>query len=53
LITDCRTSTVGVEVIWVNHPNHTYTLALTSASGQFDRLRAGALDDLLASWRWN
>ena len=53
LMTDCRTSTVGVEVITVNHRNHTYTIALTSASGQFDRLRAGALYDLLASWRWN
>jgi hypothetical protein len=53
LMTDCRTSTVGVEVVTVNHANHTYTIALTSASGQFDRLRAGTLDDLLASWRWN
>lgn len=53
LMTDCRTSTVGVEVITVNHQNHTYTIALTSASRQFDRLRTGALHDLLASWRWN
>lgn len=53
LITDCRTSTVGVEVITVNHPNHIYTIVLTSASRQFDRLRAGALHDLLASWHWN
>ena len=52
-ITDCRTSSVGVEVITVNHQNHIYTIVLTSASRQFDQLRAGALHDLLASWRWN
>jgi len=53
LVTDCRTPTVSIESITVTHASHTYQLAFSAASSQFDRLRDGALRDLLGSWRWN
>jgi len=53
LVTECRTPTVSVELITVNHANRTDMIGFSSASSQFAQLRDGALHDLLASWRWN
>ena len=53
LVTECRTPTVSVQFITVNHGNHTDTIAFTGASSQFDQLRDGSLQALLDSWRWN
>ncbi|HEV3096223.1 MAG TPA: hypothetical protein VG104_03655 [Candidatus Dormibacteraeota bacterium] len=53
LVTDCRTPTVTIEYITVTHASHTYQLGFSAASSQFDRLRDGALRDLLGSWHWN
>jgi hypothetical protein len=53
LVTDCRTPTVSIESITVTHASHTYQLVFSAASSQFDRLRDGALRDLLGSWHWN
>jgi hypothetical protein len=53
LVTECRTPTVSVEFITVNHGNHTDMIAFTAASSQFDRLHDTSLQALLDSWRWN
>ena len=53
LVTECRTPTVSVEFITVNHGNHTDMIGFTAASSQFDRLHDTSLQALLDSWRWN
>jgi hypothetical protein len=53
LVTECRTPTVSVEFITVNHGNHTDMIAFSAASSQFDRLRDTSVQALLDSWRWN
>src|ERR1700724_341097 len=49
LVTGCRTPTVTVEFITVNHGNHTDMIGFTAASRQFDRLRDTSLQALLDS----
>jgi hypothetical protein len=53
LVTDCRTPTVSVEFITVNHANRTYMIGFSAASTQFAQQRDGPLHDLLASWQWH
>jgi hypothetical protein len=53
LVTECRTPTISVEVITVNHGNHTDMLAFSAASSQFDHLRDRSLQGMLDSWHWN
>lgn len=53
LVTDCRTPAVSVEVITVNHGNHTDVIAFSAASSEFDHLRDGSLHSVLDSWHWN
>lgn len=53
LVTECRTPTVSVEFITVNHGNHTDMIGFSAGSSQFDRLRDASLQALLDSWRWN
>ena len=53
LVTECRTPTVSVEFITVNHGNHTDMIGFTAASSQFDRVHDTSLQALLESWRWN
>jgi len=53
LVTECRTPTVSVEFITVNHGNHTDMIGFSAASSQFDHLRDVSLQALLDSWRWN
>jgi hypothetical protein len=53
LVAECRTPTISVEFITVNHANHTDMIDLSAASRQFDQLRDGALKAVLDSWRWN
>ena len=53
LVTECRTPTISVEFVTVNHGNHTDMIGFSAASSQFDRLRDTSLHALLDSWRWN
>jgi hypothetical protein len=53
LVTECRTPTISVEFITLNHANHTVMIGFSAASSQFDQLRDGALKAVLDSWRWN
>jgi hypothetical protein len=53
LVTECRTPTVSVEFITVDHGNHTDMIGFSAASSQFDHLRDASLQALLDSWRWN
>jgi hypothetical protein len=53
LVTECRTPTVSVEFITLNHANQTDMIGFTAASGQFDRLRDTSLRVVLDSWGWN
>jgi hypothetical protein len=53
LVTECRTPTVSVEFITLNHANQTDMIGFTAASSQFDRLRDTSVRALLGSWRWN
>jgi hypothetical protein len=53
LATECRTPTISVEIITVDHGGHTDLIGFSAASSQFDHLRDTSLRTLIDSWRWN
>lgn len=52
LVTECRTPTVSIEFITVNHGSHTDMIGFSAASSQFDHLHDASLYALLDSLRW-